>query len=101
MKKWIFSVVTATAIGVVSTSHASTAIDESQLANELFGVPAPASLTQLDEQSMQETHGQLAPLAAVIGIVSLDLALSAMFWGVYVPMYAQQGPSFRHVVYPY
>ena len=48
------------------------------------GLPGEASL--LDNQAMEQTHGQLWPLVGgIAAIVGVDLALASYFWGVYVP----------------
>ena len=48
------------------------------------GLPGEASF--LDNQAMEQTHGQLWPLVGgIAAIVGVDLALASYFWGVYVP----------------
>lgn len=48
------------------------------------GLPGDASV--LDNQAMEQTHGQLWPLVGgIAAIVGVDLALASYFWGVYVP----------------
>ena len=48
-----------------------------------FEVPPVAAPQPLSASQMQATEGQLWPLIGAI--VSVDLALSGYFWGVYVP----------------
>jgi hypothetical protein len=48
-----------------------------------FAAPPEAAPQPLSASQMQATEGQLWPLIGAI--VSVDLALSGYFWGVYVP----------------
>lgn len=48
-----------------------------------FGPVADGGLVPLTERQMKATEGQLWPLIGAV--VTLDLALSSYFWGVYVP----------------
>ena len=53
------------------------------------GLPAGAA-EQLTAAELEGTKGRWLP-AFVFGVVGADLALSAYFWGVYVPNYAAAG----------
>ena len=55
---------------------------EEQLATA-FGPAADADLVPLTDEQMGATEGQLWPIIGAV--VTLDLALSSYFWGVYVP----------------
>ena len=59
----------------------------------------PTSMTapavyMADPIELETTRGGFAPLAFALGVASFDLALMGLYWGVYVPMYAQKEPSF-------
>jgi hypothetical protein len=53
------------------------------------------TIERLDAITMESQRGGLAPLALALGIASFDLALMGVFWGIYLPYYAPQGPSFN------
>ena len=48
----------------------------------------------LDAVAMESTRGGIGPLAIALGVAGIDIALMGFFWGVYVPYYAPQGPSY-------
>lgn len=51
-------------------------------------------LLALDPVQLETLRGGLAPLGVALGIAGLDMALMGFYWGVYVPYYAPQGPSY-------
>lgn len=58
------------------------------------GVGADVLIQKLDPVELETTRGGMVPLAIALGIASIDLALAGFYWGVYVPYYAPQDPSF-------
>ena len=51
-------------------------------------------LLALDPVQLETLRGGLAPLGVALGIAGLDMALMGFYWGVYVPYYAPQEPSY-------
>lgn len=58
-------------------------LDRSLVASAFDGIPAGVSA--LDQQTLEDTQGELWMFIAAVG--ALDLALISAFWGVYVPYY--------------
>lgn len=57
--------------------------------------PYMPTIEHLDAITMERQRGGLAPLVLALGIASFDLALMGVYWGIYLPYYAPQGPSFN------
>ena len=57
--------------------------------------PYMPTIEHLDAITMESQRGGLAPLALALGIASFDLALMGVYWGISLPYYAPQGPSFN------
>ena len=105
MKKWIISTMTG---AMLASSVSFTAQASDQWSTSGFDQQAIASVfdldnidangvTVLDETELSETRGAFAPiLGLVMGIAGLDVTLAGFYWGVYVPYYAKQGPSFTY-----
>ena len=51
---------------------------------------------RLDPIVENTTRAGFAPLAIALGIASIDLALMGFYYGVYVPYYSPQEPSFNY-----
>jgi hypothetical protein len=96
MKKWM-TLVGSTALCLSQVGVASAAG---------WGTIAPSSVAALqvgytplqDEQSRTvtvmeavQTRGKVLPY--VIGMAAVDIALASLFWGVYVPFYADKEPA--------
>ena len=47
----------------------------------------------VDPIEAETLRAGFGPLALALGITSVDLALMGMYWGVYVPSYANQEPA--------
>ena len=79
------AVTSSLATGASAENFAPTDTEYVALASAFDGgLPVEASL--LDNQAMEQTHGQLWPLVGgIAAIVGVDLALASYFWGVYVP----------------
>lgn len=76
--------------------------DDFQLLSEFLEPEMVNTLEVLDDEIMAKTRGELWPLVGAIGaVVSVDLALQAYFFGVYVPAmsttthYTATAPVFR------
>jgi len=74
-------------VATASAAAAPPAVDPLQAS--FAGLPAGA-VEQLTATELEGTKGRWLP-AFVFGVVGADLALSAYFWGVYVPNYAGGG----------
>lgn len=96
MKKWM-TLVGGVALCAAQVGHAGTAggapIAQSGVAALQVGY-APFQ----DEQSRAvtvmeaaQTRGKVLPY--VIGMAAVDIALASLFWGVYVPFYADKEPA--------
>lgn len=55
--------------------------------------PLPSGAMVLDEMEMQRLHGKFIMLPWVLGITGMDLALISLYWGIYVPNYAEQNTA--------
>ena len=105
MKKWIVTTLTgATLASVVSFGAQASnqlslsGLDQQTIAS-VFDVDHidGTGITVLDETALSETRGAFAPmLGLVMGVAGLDVTLAGFYWGVYVPYYAKQGPSFSY-----
>ncbi len=75
-----------------SLSQANTAIIDSPAVVSTADDAPPIYI--LDEMTAWQLRGRFAPLPLVMGVTSLDLALTGLFWGVYVPYYSEEeGPA--------
>jgi hypothetical protein len=85
-------------LSMPSVSTANTAqIDSSPFESESM---ESARVTVLDEMVAWQLRGRFAPLPLVMGVTSLDLALTGLFWGVYVPYYTdEEGPVVDQVIF--
>ncbi|MEE4279664.1 MAG: hypothetical protein V2I82_14450 [Halieaceae bacterium] len=59
------------------------------LVEQAFGAVQADELQLLDQAAMESTEGELWPF--VFGVAGLDIALSAYFYGVYVPAISGTG----------
>lgn len=92
MKKQII----ALGLGVTLVSATAGAAVDGDTARSHFATATPANalVHQLDPIALETTRAGLGPLVLALGIASVDLALAGFFWGVYVPNYTTQDPSF-------
>lgn len=105
MKKWIVATMTGAMLAAsvsfgaqASDQWSASGLDQQALASvfDVDNIDA-SGVTVLDETELSETRGALAPmLGLVMGIAALDVTLAGFYWGVYVPYYAKQGPSFNY-----
>lgn len=84
------TIVRAAAALLLSTSLTATAAaplpSARDVAGDYLGGVAAAEFALLDETALEASHGKMLPLLpTVAAITGVDLALSAFFWGVYVP----------------
>jgi len=86
------------ALGLGATlvsATASAAVDGGGKGSPMgMNAPENALVHQLDPIELETTRAGLGPLVLALGIASVDLALAGFFWGVYVPNYTTQDPSF-------
>lgn len=59
------------------------------LVEQAFGTVPADQLQFLDQAEMESTEGELWPI--VFGVAGIDIALSAYFYGVYVPTISGNG----------
>ncbi len=76
-------------VAMVSAAAARPVEPVDPLQASFAGLPAGA-VERLTAGELDSTKGRWLP-AFVFGVVGADLALSAYFWGVYVPNYAAGG----------
>ena len=80
-----------------SLSLANTALIDSPPVSSTADNTPPIYI--LDEMTAWQLRGRFAPLPFVMGVASLDLALTGLFWGVYVPYYSEEeGPATDQVI---
>lgn len=93
MKKFAYAVTTAAVLAVTTVGAQATSLPQDE-----GGVGAVREFTelprQLDPVELETTRAGLGPLALVLGLSSLDLALIGVYWGVYVPNYTPTEPAF-------
>lgn len=53
-----------------------------------FGASLDGQVATLEPSALEDTRGEFGPAAFIFGVAGMDLALSAFFWGVYIPTYA-------------
>ena len=86
------------AIGMPLLVASLSAVGASPDTKEKFGFDQAQMLDNqhqpLDVVQMESLRGGLAPLGIALGIAGLDLALMGFYWGVYVPYYAPQEPTY-------
>ena len=88
--------VLAAAMSVIAgqSAAADDANTQGARANLMPTVIAMPAVYMADPIDLESRRGGFAPLAFALGVASFDLALMGLYWGVYVPMYAQKEPSF-------
>lgn len=96
MKKWM-TLVGGVALCTAQVSHAGTAGGASIAQSGVAALQVGYAPFQ-DEQSRAvtameaaQTRGKVLPY--VIGMAAVDIALASLFWGVYVPFYADKEPA--------
>jgi len=80
------SLLLAGSLGVLATTAAAAPVQTPDPLQASFAGLAPGAVEQLTAAELDATKGRWLP-AFVFGVVGADLALSAYFWGVYVPNY--------------
>jgi len=93
MNKPVKAVVIAAAMTSIAGQSVA-ANDANKQGARDYLTPTAASVYVADPIELEANRGGFAPLAFALGIASFDLALMGMYWGVYVPMYAQKEPAF-------
>lgn len=90
------TVLTTTLISLLFASVTALGASRDEYQSEGFEqVKQPQNqLLALDPVQLETLRGGLAPLGVALGIAGLDMALMGFYWGVYVPYYAPQGPSY-------
>ncbi|MHA7815481.1 MAG: hypothetical protein ACX93N_03330 [Pseudohaliea sp.] len=83
----LYSLLVAGSLGVMATTAAAGPAKAADPLQASFAGLAPGAVKALTATELDATKGQWLP-AFVFGVVGADLALSAYFWGVYVPNYA-------------
>ena len=101
MRKWIFATGLTGALVLHGTTTAAAVPTDIASPRQGAGVAAlqwsqsPLADARSNAVSFLEAtqvRGRLLPL--VLGIATFDLTLATFYWGVYVPYYADQEPSF-------
>ncbi len=90
MKMNIHAVIVAGLITVTTLTANATSVSTPPASE-----PHMPTIEHLDAITMESQRGGFAPLALALGIASFDLALMGVYWGIYLPYYAPQGPSFN------
>ena len=90
------TVLTTTVISLLFASVTALGASRDEYQSEGFEqVKQPQNqLLALDPVQLETLRGGLAPLGVALGIAGLDMALMGFYWGVYVPYYAPQEPSY-------
>ena len=90
------TVLTTTVISLLFASVTALGASRDEYQSEWFEqVKQPQNqLLALDPVQLETLRGGLAPLGVALGIAGLDMALMGFYWGVYVPYYAPQEPSY-------
>jgi hypothetical protein len=90
------TVLTTTVISLLFASVTALGASRHEYQSEGFEqVKQPQNqLLALDPVQLETLRGGLAPLGVALGIAGLDMALMGFYWGVYVPYYAPQEPSY-------
>jgi len=90
------TVLTTTLISLLFASVTALGASRDEYQSEGFEqVKQPQNqLLALDPVQLETLRGGLAPLGVALGIAGLDMALMGFYWGVYVPYYAPQEPSY-------
>ena len=89
---------------VLSTSliQGAAAADQTpsmDLVSDAFQGASAASIEVLDATAMETTDGKVLPLIGYVATVAaVDLALTSVFWGIYVPNFAPKGARFSSSV---
>jgi len=101
MRKWIFATGLIGALVLQGTAITAAAATDTASPRQGSGVAAlqwsqspfpDARSTAVSFLEATQVRGRLLPL--VLGIATFDLTLATFYWGVYVPYYADQEPSF-------
>ncbi len=101
MRKWIFATGLIGALVLQGTAITAAAATDTASLRQGSGVAAlhwsqspfpDARSTAVSFLEATQVRGRLLPL--VLGIATFDLTLATFYWGVYVPYYADQEPSF-------
>ena len=92
MKRTICGILAATTL-VSTLSAGAMAAPMVTTHSGLTTDPLLSSAVVLDELEMQNLHGKFVMLPWILGITGLDLALIGVYWGTFVPNYAQQKSS--------
>jgi len=90
------TVLTTTAISILFASVAALGASQHEYQSEGFeqAKQPQNQLLALDPVQLETLRGGFAPLGVALGIAGLDMALMGFYWGVYVPYYAPQEPSY-------
>ena len=90
------TVLTTTAISILFASVVALGASQHEYQSKGFEqVKQPQNqLLALDPVQLETLRGGFAPLGVALGIAGLDMALMGFYWGVYVPYYAPQEPSY-------
>jgi len=95
MKLWMKNMlVTGLLVSQVANAETGSIGAHAQLIDEV-GLTPPA-VHRLDLVEQNSTRAGIAPLAFALGVASIDLALMGIYYGVYVPYYTSQDPSFNY-----
>lgn len=83
----VASFLLAGSLGVMASTAAAAPAQAPDPLQASFAGLAPGAVEQLTAAELDATKGRWLP-AFVFGVAGIDLALSAFYWGVYVPNYA-------------